>query len=161
MNKPDWNIGYTTRNHLCIDLDNASYYKVRSLVNLLMCSYPEIGDCIIMQSSTVNQIERWIYPVQQQPRKQVKRDNYHVIFNNFLLYETCCRIIETLAFLGVLNEEYIRIREMRNDMTLRVSKTVCVEYTKPKPVFIEYIQNRKSNNRGQGIYLYNKLRKNI
>jgi hypothetical protein len=126
-----------------------------------MSSYPEIGDCIIMQSSTVKLIERWIYPVRQQPQKRVKRDNYHVIFDNLLPYETSCKIIETLAFLDVIHKEFIRIREMRNDMTLRVSKTVCVEYTKPKPVWIEYIQNKQCKTDGKGIYLYTRLRKSL
>lgn len=159
--KPDWNIGYTTKNHLCLDFDNTTYFKVRSIIKLLMASYPDIGDCIILESSSPKQREYWSYPPNSPICKRRKAQNYHAVFNNFVTYERSCHIIETLAFLGVLNEEYVRIREMRNDMTLRVSKTVNVEYVKPKPVFLEYIQNHNCNTNGKGIYYYNQLRKAV
>lgn len=157
--KPDWNIGYTTQQHLCIDLDNTTYYKVRCLVNMLMKNYTDIGDCVIMRSSTKQQAETWIYKPIKQLIKKVVLHNYHLIFNNLVGYERCCHVIETLAHLGVINEEYVKIREMRNDMTLRVSETVNVEYVKPKPVFIEYIQNPYCKKDGKGIYLYARLRR--
>lgn len=157
--EPDWNIGYTTRNHLCLDFDNTSYFKVANLVKILMRNYPEIGDCITLVSSRPPQLERWKYPPGKPPQKQTRAHNYHVVFNNRLSYERSCKIIETLAYLGVLDEAYIKIREMRNDMTLRVSQTVNVEQTKPKPALIEYIQNPYCKINGKGIFLYNRLRK--
>ena len=44
-------IGYTTREHLILDLDNTSLIKVIDLACKLMYDYPEIGKCQIMQSS--------------------------------------------------------------------------------------------------------------
>lgn len=161
QNKPDWNIGYTTRNHLCIDLDNTTYFKVRSLISMLMAQYPELGDCVILQSSTNSQSEFWRSSPFSSPVKVRTAQNYHVVFNNYVPYEFSCHIIETLAYLGVLNAEYVRIREMRNDMTLRVSKTVCVEKVKPAPKFIEYMQNKGCATNGKGIYNYNRLRKAV
>jgi hypothetical protein len=161
QDSPTWNIGYTTRNHLCLDLDNTSYFKVKSLVNLLMCSYPEIGDCIILLSSSGKLKLKWNYPPCKMPTLTVKRENYHVVFNNNLPYETCCKIIETLAFLDVISEEFIRIREMRNDMTLRVSKTVNATYTKPKPLWMEYVYNYNCKEKGKGISNYWRLKKAV
>lgn len=182
-NRPDWNIGYTTREHLCIDLDNTSYFKTSLLVDMIMQEYPEVGHAIILCSSTSTQktrtkelrwstnqdlelredenINRWIYPPNSLPVKRVQRDNYHVVFNNFIGYEKCCKIIETLALLSVISEAYIKIREMRNDMTLRVSQTVNMQYTKPKPKMLKYVINPYTTRQDEGIesymHLYNSI----
>lgn len=157
--KPDWVVGYTTRNHLIIDLDNTSHYKVRCLVKLLMQQYPEIGDCLILRSSQNTYKEKWNYPVLQNPKLITVRDNYHVVFNNKLSYEECCKIIENLAYLGAINEDYVNIRNMRQDMTLRVSEIVNTFNVKPKPQFTEYIENPYCKTNGKGIYSYNRLRR--
>jgi hypothetical protein len=149
--KPSWNIGYTTKDHLCIDLDNTSFFKVYNLVKMIMSEYPNVGDCLILSSSYQKQVLKWNYPPCQNMMLKVKRDNFHVIFDNFIGYEMCCKIIENLAYLGVINEQYIRIREMRNDMTIRVSKTECVEYTKRKPMIIGYVLNENTKKRDKGI----------
>lgn len=157
--KPAWVFGYTTREHLLLDLDNTSYIKVRYLIDLIMQDYPYVGDCIILLSSQPEYLEKWNYPFLEQPKHITKRHNYHAVFNNIIEYEKACHIIEILAELDAVNHDYVNIRTMRQDMTLRTSKIVNVEHVKPRPVFIEYIQNPYCKTDGQGIFLYNKLRK--
>ena len=152
--KPDWNIGYTTREHLCLDLDNTSFFKTENLVEMLMREHPELGHAVIMCSSKPSFFERLCYMPCQIPRNVVKRCNYHVVFNNFIDYEASCRIIETLAEIDVVNREYVRIRQMRNDMTLRVSKTVNMWHTKPKPKLLRFIINPYATKQDEGIKRY-------
>jgi hypothetical protein len=142
LNRPDWNIGYTTKEHLCLDLDNTSFFKVSNLVRMIMQHYHEVGNALILVSSRPFFNGKWIYPPYNVPQFKVQKHNYHVIFNNYIGYENCCKIIETLANLGIINEQYVRIRQMRNDMTIRTSKTECVGHTKHKPYPIEFVVNQ-------------------
>lgn len=151
---PDWNIGYTTREHLCLDLDNTSYFKVENLVETLMREHPELGHAVIMESSTHKFVQRLKHLLMQPAGIITRRHNYHVVFNNFLPYEQSCRIIETLAELDVIARDFIRIRQMRNDMTLRVSRTVNMQHTKPKPKLLKYIINPYSTRQDEGIKRY-------
>lgn len=155
--KPCWNIGYTTKEHLCIDLDNTSFFNVTQLIKIIMLHYPQVGHALIMVSSMPKQVEKWNYPPEKTPIFRRSKYNYHVIFNNFIGYESCCKIIETLAFLGIINEQYVRIREMRNDMTIRTSKTVCVTHVKHKPYPIDFIFNYNCKKEDNGITQFMKL----
>ncbi len=155
--RPDWNIGYTTREHLCLDLDNTSFFKTRNLAEMLMREYPHLGHALILCSSEPKFIRRLKHLPMQLPEVLTRRHNYHVVFNNFISYEASCKIIETLAELDVINREYIRIRQMRNDMTLRVSKTVNMQYTKPKPELLRFIINPYSARQDDGISRYMQL----
>jgi len=155
--KPDWNIGYTTREHLCLDLDNTSVTKVFNLIDMLMQNYPQLGNALVLESSSGKLCEKWNYLVSGFLEFHVKRSNYHIIFNNYVGYEFCCHVIETLAELGVINKEYIRIREMRNDMTIRVSQTVNVEGVKQKPRIICLIINPFCEQKTAGIYRFLRL----
>lgn len=151
---PDWNIGYTTREHLCLDLDNTSFFKTRNLAEMLMREYPHLGHALILCSSEPKFIQRLKHLPMQLPTPLIYRHNYHIVFNNFIDYEASCKIIETLAELDVVNREYMRIREMRNDMTLRVSQTVNMQHTKPKPKLLRYIINPYSTRQDEGIKRY-------
>ena len=155
--KPCWNIGYTTKEHLCIDLDNTSFFKVRRLALMIMKDYPQIGNCLIVKSSYQKLRETWVYRVMEGMKKVVKRHNYHLVFNNFIGYNKCCEIICNLADLGVINEQYTKIRQMRNDMTLRTSKTVCVGYVKQAPEIIELLPNIYNKKEDTGIKDYSEL----
>lgn len=158
-NKPSWVFGYTTRNHLIIDLDNTSYFKVSKLVDMLMRNYPEIGHCLILQSSTSKMIEvEYLTPLAEY-RKKTIRNNYHAVFNNFVNYEYCCNIIEALAILGAVNADYVNIRKMRQDMTLRVSKVVNKESIKKPPLVMHFVINPYAKKQEDGIYLYMQLYK--
>lgn len=157
--KPHYNIGYTTKDHLCIDFDDASFYHVCKLCELLIHEYPYIGSVLILQSSKRKLSEKWIYPVLRSPKKYINKDSYHAIFNTIIDYEESCRIIETLALLDVLDEAYVRIREMRNDMTIRISETVNTLYVKPKPIIVHYIHNKHDKEMFGGIYRFLRLYK--
>lgn len=139
---PDWVIGYTTRDHLCIDLDNTSVNKVFVLTKMIMKDFPYVGNAVILETSARRLFVKVNYPPLKTACFQTARNNFHVVFDNWISYEESCRIIETLARLDVINEEYIRIREMRNDMTLRVSKSVLMDETKPSPVPLLFVINR-------------------
>lgn len=152
--KPDWNVGYTTRQHLCIDLDYTSLPKTFSLASLIIEEYPEVGDCLIIESSLKPLNIKLCHMPQKLPYHKITRSSYHIIFDGIIPYERSCQIIETLAELGVINEQYVHIREMRNDMTLRVSKTVCVEQVKPVPCIVGYVLCPKQPKKKGGIGLY-------
>lgn len=139
---PDWIIGYTTRDHLCIDLDNTSVNKVFILVKMLMKDFPYVGNAVVIETSSRRLFAKINYPPCSNPLVVTSRSNFHVVFDNYIPYEESCKIIETLARLDVINEEYIRIREMRNDMTLRVSKSVLMDKTKVAPIPLLFVFNQ-------------------
>jgi hypothetical protein len=128
---------------------------------MLMIDYPEIGHCIINQSSKATKPSIPTYRETQHLMLMPKRDNYHIIFNNEIGYNKCCEIIECLANLGIINEEYVRIRQMRNDQTLRVSKTVCTDYVKPTPKFCEFVLNPYTKKEGNCLMQYMALLKSV
>lgn len=152
--KPDWNLGYTTRSHLCLDLDNTSIGKVYSLALLIIENYHDVGSALILVSSQPSLKQKVNYPPLSMPTIHTARHNYHVVFNNKIPYERSCHIIETLAYLDIINKEYIRIRSMRNDMTLRISKTVNMDYTKPAPVPVCFVINPYSIEQSDMIFVY-------
>lgn len=154
---PQWNVGYTTRRHLCLDLDNTTFTKVCGLVKMIMRDYPQVGNCLIVKSSNGNLRQKVCYMPRKLPYLKTWRENYHAVFSGIIPYEESCRIYEALAYLGVVNEQYVRIREMRNDMTLRVSKTENVTYTKPCPVPLTFIINPVDSSEEDGILLYLQL----
>ena len=138
---PDWIIGYTTRDHLCVDLDNTSINKVFCLVKMIMRDFPYVGNAVVVESSSRRLFVKWNYPPCSNPLVRSSRSNFHAVFDNWISYEESCHIIETLARLDVINTEYIRIREMRNDMTLRVSKSVLMDATKLPPIPLVFVIN--------------------
>jgi hypothetical protein len=155
---PDWNVGYTTREHLCLDLDNTSYFKTHHLTLSLMREYPFLGDALILCSSTRKLNTCLRYRAGSPVQVWTVRNNYHAIFNNRIDYEMSCKIIETLAELDVIARDFTRIRQMRNDMTLRVSPTVNMQHTKPAPTLEKLVVNPYAINRGDGIMRYMALR---
>lgn len=155
--KDKWLIGFTTTDYLLLDLDNADYDKVKALCEMLTKEY-DLGSFVIMRSSASE-------------KKQYKRigdfdfhknlfceitttGSYHVIFGRKINYDRICRIIETLANLGVLNNEYANIRQWRGDVTLRISADNSDGAVRPIPVlqYAYYLSGAENN---EGIELYN------
>jgi len=71
--------------------------------------------------------------------------SYHLIFSSPIGYDKCMAIIECLAALDVLNEDYVNIRRFRGDMTLRVtcrveSRRVVMQ---PRPVMLLWNYTQK------------------
>jgi hypothetical protein len=144
--EPNFIIGYTTRTHLLLDLDDTSLEKARRLVYTIMTEWPKVGDCLIVSSSSKRLVVRVRYSWNNHPWMSRESPNYHLIFDNIVGYNTCCRICETLAELGVLNKDYTKIRTFRGDMTLRVShQNLSIGAVKPPPRPVEYLFNPVEN----------------
>jgi hypothetical protein len=134
-------IGYTTRRHLLLDLDDTSLEKARRLADLIIDEWPEVGDCLILQSSVALLSVRLRYSWNNWPWISVTRPGFHLVFDNCIGYNKACRICETLAGLNVLERDYLRIRTFRGDMTLRVSEAALSTGAKPAPEPVEYLIN--------------------
>lgn len=110
--------GYTTREHLILDLDTShSLAATIGLVRMIQHEFPDVGDCLICQSS-------W--------------KGYHCIFDDKISWSRILQISSTLAGLQIVNRNYIKIRKFREDLTLRVSSIDRGEKKSeaPKPVII-------------------------
>jgi len=137
-------VGYTTQQHLCLDLDQTSQHDANELVRLIQKSYPEVGDALLVISSFGS--GKWVLKGDGEgvTHEMLDRDSFHVIFTDRIPYSKSCDIISTLAELDAVNREYVNIRLMRNDMTLRVSETHNVEGTKSAPMPMKWIRKRKN-----------------
>jgi hypothetical protein len=94
-------VGYTTKEHLLLDLDKSrSLFATERLVRMIQKDYPEVGDCLISQSSY---------------------DGFHCIFDNRLSWSRIMAISRTLTGLGIVNRNFTKVRSFREDLTLRIS----------------------------------------
>jgi hypothetical protein len=104
--------GYTTQDHLLIDLDNSSLWKAKQIAYMIMKEYPHIGDCLIVESS---------------------EKNHHLIFDAKLGWSTIHKIIMVLAGLEIVELNFAWVRELRHDLTLRISKKHYIDKTSEAP----------------------------
>src|SRR5216684_1665542 len=93
-------VGYTTQEHLLVDLDICTWVKVQGVAKQMCKSYPELGDVLIVESSPVH---------------------YHLVFDDRITWRYIVSTIETLYDLGLVEENYRQVRTFRRDLTLRVS----------------------------------------
>ena len=153
--QPNLIVGYTTRQHLLLDLDDTSFNKARRLALMIMREWPEVGDCLIMSSSRKHLNVGLKYSWNNHPWMSRESSNFHLVFNNRIGYNKCCTICETLAELGALNKDYAKIRTFRGDMTLRVSpQNLSTGAVKPQPFTIGFIMNRATERRDGMIGVY-------
>ncbi|MEM2261229.1 MAG: hypothetical protein QXK24_02130 [Ignisphaera sp.] len=115
--------GYTTKEHLLVDLDNCSFNKAFSLAKMIMKYYSDVGDCLIVKCA---------------------ENSYHLVFGNKLSWKRISHIVTVLAELQVLNEDYLKIRKFRKDLTLRVSPKITPLVNKGTPVPVMFIWNDKA-----------------
>lgn len=134
-------IGYTTRSHLLLDLDETSLPDVTALAKMIMQSYPDVGDCLICESSTPSKTSYLKYDDKGIPHERLVYQNYHLVFDAPINYERCVHVVDALVALDVLNPEYRDIRMFRGDMTLRISKKTLSHRTIPNPKPIAYLEN--------------------
>jgi hypothetical protein len=73
-------------------------------VRIMQREYPDLGTCLLVDSS---------------PNLVLK--HYHAVFDNHVGWNRCAHVTETLASLGCLNRDYMKIRKFREDLTLRIS----------------------------------------
>ena len=153
--KPNLNIGYTTRRHLLLDLDKTTLTKAAALVRLIIRDYPEVGDCLILRSSEGDGRISTKHDNYQRPYHKLDGDSFHLVFSGDIGYNKCCRIIEALAGCYILNKDYVKLREFRGDMTLRISpQHLSTGKIKPAPVCVAGVLNKKYRGDGEGIADY-------
>jgi hypothetical protein len=136
-------LGYTTRSHLLLDLDETSLPDVTVLAKHIMDNWPEVGDCLVVESSTPSKTSYLKYDGQGIPHERLVYQNFHLVFDCPIGYNRCLEIIDTLVALDILNSEYKDIRMFRGDMTLRLTPKVLSHRTIPAPKPITIIENQK------------------
>jgi len=154
-------VGYTTTEHLLLDLDDTSIDDVIGLVRLLVQSYPEIGSCLIIQSSTRKTDSSMRINRHGIPTQKFKGNSYHIVANNKITYARAVQIFSTLVELNILDTAHKRIRGFRGDMTLRVSPMVCTNQIKPIPIDVAYVMNLKHDNGDNMIDVYRRFRRSV
>jgi hypothetical protein len=134
-------IGYTTREHLLLDLDETDIYKVARLAKQLIREYSEIGDILILGSSTPSKLNYTKFDKKGIPQWRFTYQNFHLVADNIISYDRSLEIIDCLVELDVLQPEYREIRLFRGDMTLRTSCKPLVNRTVPPPEPLYLINN--------------------
>jgi len=152
--KPELIVGYTTRRHLLLDLDNTSLTKVCGVARAIMHSWPEVGSCLVVLSSERDLEIECKYSWDNKPWIRVKRDNYHLVFNNDIGYNKIATICETLGVLNVLEGSFIKMRKFRGDLTLRVSPSILTTGVKPAPHPVVGLRNYEADHEDGEILEY-------
>jgi len=134
-------VGYTTRKHFLVDLDYTSFPKVLNIAFMLIREYPELGDCLIMESSTQECQRHTAINKRGIPRLIQSKNSYHLIFDNEIPYSKSIQIMNTLIDLDILPQRYRTVRAFRGDMTLRVSPIILHDKIKQAPTPEAYIFN--------------------
>ena len=147
-------IGYTTKSHLCLDLDNVSLCKAVALAKLIQKDWPQTGDCLVLRSSRGTGKTILKGNSSGLTTETIHRDNYHLVFDNRIEYSESCDITECLASCDLLDKDYMQIRKIRNDMTLRVSPAVLSDKTKPAPEPAAWVFNSRNKKRDGMIEAY-------
>jgi hypothetical protein len=147
-------LGYTTRDHLLLDLDETSLSDVVGLARLIMQSWPKVGDCLVIESSTPSKRSYLKYDDKGIPHEKWVYQNYHLVFDAPIGYEACVAVIDTLVDLDILNPEYKQIRMFRGDMTLRVSPKWLQHRTIPSPKIVSGLVNPSCHANLGGIESY-------
>lgn len=125
-----------------------------------MWEYHKVGDCLILRSSEKPDQIRMIFNKWGRPLIYHDRSNYHLIFDNGIGYNLSCRICETLAGLGILNPDYVKIRKFRGDMTLRVGMLITYNEIKYPPVVLKRVYNNFTTRKDGFIGQYLEFKKN-
>lgn len=134
-------VGYSTRLHLLLDLDKTTLPKVERLLRLIMRSYPEIGNALIVISSVHKNTTQLRYSKAGRPYTHKEANCYHLVFENKIGYNACDRILRTLRILGLFTKVADKLRGLRRCMTLRISPKVKREGVIPCPLPIAYVIN--------------------
>jgi len=146
--------GYTTRLHLLLDFDHKSLAQVAGLCRLIQESWPDVGDCLVLESSKSSPGKvTWIaHTVGVLPIAD--KANYHAIFDGLIGYDGCTKIIVSLVELDVLDFRYREIRKFRGDMTLRVGRRVESRRVVPAPKIALFLPASKPYFAVGGISMY-------
>lgn len=126
---------------MILDLDNSGLEYAERIARMVMHEWPRVGDCLILESTTQPDRVRLSYNKWGRPLVIHDRPNHHLVYGGLIGYNTAAKICRTLAGLGVLEEDYDKIREFRGDMTLRVSPSSMMDEVKPEPRAVLYLLN--------------------
>lgn len=125
--------GYTTQDHLLVDLDGCSLWQATQIAKMIMQEYPQVGDCLIVLSSEAH---------------------YHLIFDSHLNWTRIYDITQTLGYLGIVEKNFMWVRELRHDLTLRISPKKYRDHTSQTPLPIRLIgENEPEKSYGIQKYL--------
>jgi len=126
--------GYTTKQHLLLDIDEQPLSRVVKLADMLQKEYPQLGDYIILKSSI---------------------ESYHIVYGSFVPWKLIINIIDMLWQLGIIEKEVRDVREFRGDLTLRISPRTLTTGEQPTPEIVHTsIQDPLSEERVKGIRHY-------
>ena len=127
-------VGYTTQDHLLVDLDNCSLSRAKYTCRMLQTEWPFLGDILVVRSSP---------------------QHYHLICDDFVEWEKLVHIIEILADLCIVQRAYATVRTFRRDLTLRVSPKHGIDRYRPspEPCFLCRIEHICNGHQGINKYL--------
>ena len=157
--KPGLILGYTTRRHLLLDLDDTGLPMAMRIARLIQENWPLVGDCLILQSSWAPLKVELRYSWNNWPWIKVTRPSHHLVFDGLIGYNRACRICEVLAGLRVLPKAFMEIRGFRGDMTLRVSSAPMRDKERPTPQIVARVQAPRPIQRGGYIDQFVNLKK--
>ena len=154
--KPSLILGYTTRRHLLLDLDDTTLIKATRLIDMIFKEWPEVGDVLVLISSKGNDRIDLIYDKFNWPFFKRFRYNYHLVFDNLIGYNKACKICETLAEISLIDKGYSRIRKFRGDLTLRLTPKIMRSGVQGHPRILKFKTNPHKKNKDDYIskYLY-------
>lgn len=116
---------------------------------MLFDEYPEVGDCLLLSTNNNEYRLDLKYNNFQRPYHKLNYRGYHAVFDNLIGYNKCCKIIEILAELRILNKDYSDIRRFRGDMTLRITPKVLKYSYKDYPkILFELVNENKKRKDG-------------
>ena len=157
--KPGLVLGYTTRRHLLLDLDDTGLPMAMRIARLIQEEWPEVGDCLVLQSSWAPLKVELRYSWNNWPWVKVTRPSHHLVFDGLVGYNKCCHICEVLAGVRVLPKAFVEIRGFRGDMTLRISPAAMRDKERPAPVVVARVQAPRPVQRGGYIEEFVNLKK--
>lgn len=137
--------GYSTRQHLLLDLDNTTLAKVELLVRLIQREFPNVGDALIVQSSNHTPLQQLLY-IPCKPITHMRiGNNYHVVFDNRIGYNACDYILQLLTDIGIFERIADKLRGLRRTMTLRISPKIQLIGNQPCPLPLKVIKSKHTN----------------
>ena len=123
---------YYARSSYSLTLTTAAFGK-QQITKMIIQEWPQVGDCLIVQSS---------------------EHHYHLIFDSQLNWTKIYDITQNLGALGIVEKNFMWVRELRHDLTLRISPKKYRDHTSQTPLPIRLIgENEPENSYGILKYL--------
>jgi hypothetical protein len=124
--------GYTAQDHLLVDLDGCSLWQATQIAKMIMQEWQTVGDCLVIESSS---------------------NHYHLVYDSALNWQQIYDITQTLGQLGIVEKNFMWVRELRHDLTLRISPKMYREKQSPVPLPVELLGTTEPEN-SYGIQKY-------